>query len=74
MDLKTLRAISQAQILTLQQHGNPDDLFRAEIVGKILSDDQCFAKMSTAEATDVLMALGVKPESVLMMLKDLQTN
>ena len=63
MDLKTLRMLNEAQIATLAQRGDSDDLFRAQVVGKILEDDNCFAEMNRDEAVDVLVALGFKPEA-----------
>ena len=61
MDLKILRAISQAQVQTLEKQGDSPALFRAQLVEKILADDMCFQKMSFDEAVDVLVALGYTP-------------
>lgn len=58
MDLKILRAINQAQIKTLAKQGDSPDLFRAQVVEKILADDLCFEKMTTDEVVEVLVALG----------------
>ena len=63
MDLKILRAINQAQIKTLAAQGDSVELFRAQVVAKILADDQCFEKMQPAEVVEVLEALGMKTEA-----------
>jgi|GEM_PF-5842912 len=62
-DLKMLRVIAEAKIMTLEKYGDSDNLFRAQIVAKILEDDQCFAEMTLDEAVEVLMALGFKPDA-----------
>ena len=58
LDLKILRALNQAQIQTLAEQGDSPDLFRAQVVEKILADDQCFEKMQYDEMVDVLLSLG----------------
>lgn len=64
MNLKMLRAINRAQIKTLLDQGeDSDELFRAQVVEKILADDKCFQKMQFDEIVAVLVALGFKPES-----------
>ena len=63
MNLKILRAISQAQIKTLAAQGDSPDLFRAQIVGKILEDDLCFEKMQYDEMIDVLVSMGFTLEA-----------
>ena len=63
MNLKILRAINQAQIQTLAEQGDSDELFRAQVVGKILADDQCLQLMEVDELADVLVALGFKADA-----------
>ena len=63
MNIKILRAISQAQIKTLAEQGDSPELFRAQVVGKILEDDLCFQKISFDEAVEVLTALGYTPDA-----------
>lgn len=62
MNLPELRAINSAKIKTLMK-SNPHSpaLMRAQVVAQILADDDCFAKMTTAEAVSVLTALGFTP-------------
>ncbi|MCM1404600.1 MAG: hypothetical protein NC133_03845 [Prevotella sp.] len=62
MNLKLLRALNQAQIRTLLDQGrDSDELMRAQVVAKILADDQCFQKLPQEEIVTVLTALGYQP-------------
>ena len=63
MNLKILRAINQAQIKTLAAQGDSPDLFRAQVVEKILADDLCLQKMQPDEMVEVLVALGYTAEA-----------
>lgn len=62
-NINMLRAIAEAKVMTLEKYGKNDNLSRAQIVAKILSDDNCFAEMTLDESVQVLMALGFKPET-----------
>lgn len=63
-DLKMLRVIAEAKVMTLEKQGGGDSLDRARIVVKILEDDDCFAAMTLDEIVVVLTALGFNPDVV----------
>lgn len=63
MNLNILRAINQAQIETLAKQGDSPDLFRAQVVEKILADDLCFQKMQLDEIVQVLESIGYTAEA-----------
>ncbi|MCQ2381687.1 MAG: hypothetical protein MJ054_00070 [Clostridia bacterium] len=60
IDLKILRALSETQIETLEKKGDSDELFYAQIIGKILEDENCFAVMEVSEIEKMLVMLGFK--------------
>ena len=71
MNLNLLRAINEAKIVTLEKYGDSDNLFRAQVVGKILEDDHCFAEMQLDEIVQVLVALGFKADAAQMQAENL---
>ena len=74
MDLKMLRAISQTQIQTLAIQGDSPELFKAEIVGKILENDNCIDELQVGELAEVLIALGFRTQSAWEQAEELKRN
>ena len=74
MDLKMLRAISQTQIQTLATQGDSPELFKAEIVGKILENDNCIDELQVGELAEVLIALGFRTQSAWEQAEELKRN
>ena len=61
-DLKMLRMVAEAKVITLEKQDDGDNLDRAQVVAKILEDDDCFLRMTLNEILEVLISLGFKPE------------
>ena len=74
MDLKMLRAISQTQIQTLATRCDSPELFKAEIVGKILENDNCIDELQVGELAEVLIALGFRTQSAWEQAEELKRN
>lgn len=74
MNLKMLRAISQTQIQTLATQGDSPELFKAEIVGKILENDSCIDELQVGELAEVLIALGFRTQSAWEQAEELKRN
>lgn len=74
MDLKMLRAISQTQIQTLAAQGDSPELFKAEVAGKILEDDNCINELQVGELAEVLMALGFRTQAAWEHAEELKRN
>ncbi len=74
MGLKMLRAISQTQIQTLATQGDSPELFKAEIVGKILENDNCIDELQVGELAEVLIALGFRTQSAWEQAEELKRN
>ncbi len=74
MDLNQLKAISQAQITTLEKFGDSAELFRAQVVGKILEDDNWVNELSLNEVVEVLEALGFKSDAAREQAQQLKRN
>jgi len=71
INLNMLRALADAQVITLEKQGDSDELFRAQVVAKILEDDACFSQMQLTEIVDVLVALGFKSDAARMQAENL---
>lgn len=74
MNLKMLRAISQTQIQTLATQGDSPELFKAEIVGKILENDNCIDELQVGELAEILIALGFRTQSAWEQAEELKRN